>query len=178
MFTMTDSVIQSYPIFFQILTKDQVLGNDRSWWNSSTYATASQQAFQFLGQMPPLANKLANHTLGIFDTVARNPAGGEPYTATTLYNGLRTQNVYVHSSMQMFNSQGPGQGDSDIIAMIPVSAPAGSLITWQSSGSELDVFPLPNMVLQNIQFYLTDDMGQRLSLESGHVILQFKIYDP
>jgi hypothetical protein len=151
---------------FKILTKAEVLAQvTNTWYN---------------GPIPPLnatyvqqyANRLANRTLGM-----DSPLAGSSYTTDFVFNALRTYNVYIHSSMQQFASQGPGYGDSDVIGVIPVLAPLGSLNVWQASGSDLDVFPIPNMMLNTMTFYLTDDHGQQLALNDGYCTLNFKIYD-
>jgi hypothetical protein len=170
LFQFLDPAITEYPLVFNILNRDQVLGKVQNYWNSPT---APPLNYNMIG---PYANRLANASLGIINPV-QTTASNLTYTTDTLFNALRTYNVFIHSSMNQLASQGPGTGDSDVIAVIPVTAPLGSLNVWQASGSDIDVFPIPSMMLNTISFYLTDDHGQNLGLQNGHVTLVFKIYD-
>ena len=79
--------------------------------------------------------------------------------------------------MQTLSSQGPGKSDYDVIGMVPVLGGFGTLNTWQCSGSDIEVFSVANMTLQTLNFYLTNDSGQRLDLRGGTVALSFMIYD-
>ena len=160
-------VASPFPLCFKILNKDEVSGKLLDYYNGPIAPIGANY-------IRPYANRLANRVLGIADT----PNLGNPsYSADFLFNSLRTYNVFIHSSMNQFASQGPGSGDSDVIAAIPVMAPLGSLNVGQSSGSDIDVFPVPNMNLSTLSFYLTDDHGQQLTLKDGYVTLVFKIYD-
>jgi hypothetical protein len=79
--------------------------------------------------------------------------------------------------MQQLSSVGPGPGDSDVIAVIPVRTGFGTLNVFQCSGSDIDLFPVPHMTLQTLSFRLTNDYGQRVDLRNGNCVLSFKIYD-
>jgi hypothetical protein len=61
--------------------------------------------------------------------------------------------------------------------MIPVMGGFGTINVWQCSGTDIDVFSVANMSLQTLQFYLTNDSGQRLDLRGGNVALSFMLYD-
>jgi hypothetical protein len=165
-YTPTGGFVPPFSFMFKILTKQEVSAQITSTWYNGPIAPLNATYVQ------QYANRLANQTLGM-----DLPSAGTSYTTDFVFNALRTYNVYIHSSMQQFASQGPSQGDSDVIAAIPVLAPLGSLNVWQASGSDLDVFPIPNMMLNTLTFYLTDDHGQRLALNDGYCTLNFKIYD-
>lgn len=159
------------PYYFRILSKDDIFYG--GWWSGN------------LGGAPPdmpsnmiaYKDQLANGTLGFHGSNLQNPGPQEAFIAPGLFNTLGTSYVLIHSNMQTLSSQGPGLGDYDVIGMIPVLGGFGTLNVWQCSGSDIEVFSVANMTLQTLNFYLTNDSGQRIDLRGGTVALSFMIYD-
>jgi hypothetical protein len=156
------------PLYFHILSKDDIVLNN--WWGDNPPFVLPQGALQ---------NKdlLANATLGFHGSNLQNPGPNQPLLAPGLFNSLGTNYVLIHSNMQQLSSQGPGPADNDVVGMIPVLGGFGTLNAWQCSGSDIEVFSVANMSLHSLNFYLTNDSGQRLDLRGGNVALSFMIYD-
>ena len=159
----------TYPLYFHILSKNDILNGN--WW------TDNPQPPPLPSDMTAYKDQLANNTLGFHGSNLQNPGPQEAFIAPGLFNTLGTQYVLIHSNMQTLSSQGPGQGDYDVIGMIPVLGGFGTLNAWQCSGSDIEVFSVANMTLQTLNFYLTNDSGQRIDLRGGTVALSFMIYD-
>jgi hypothetical protein len=158
----------SAPFYVRILSRDDIVNGN--WWGDQGQPIVPPGMLQYKDQ-------LANETLGFYGTNLVNPGPGEALIATGLFNSLGTNCVYVHSNMQQLSSQGPSPGDSDVIAVIPVMGGFGTLNVYQCSGTDIDVFPVPNMTLQTLSFRLTNDYGQTLDLQGANCVLSFKIYD-
>jgi hypothetical protein len=156
------------PFYFHILSRSDVIQG--GWWADALPPPLPQNMLAYKDQ-------LANNTLGFHGSNLQNPGPQEALIAPGLFNTLGTQYVLIHSNMQQLSSQGPGQGDNDVIGMIPILGGFGTLNTWQTSGSDIEVFSVANMTLQSLNFYLTNDSGQRLDLRGGTVALSFMIYD-
>lgn len=157
------------PFYFHILSRNDIVNG--GWWQDNPIPPPLPQ------NMLLYKDQLANATLGFHGDNLQNPGPQEALIAPGLFNSLGTQYVLIHSNMQQLSSQGPGQGDYDVIGMVPVLGGFGTLNTWQCSGSDIEVFSVANMTLQTLNFYLTNDSGQRLDLRGGNVALSFMIHD-
>jgi hypothetical protein len=154
---------------FQVLSREEVL-------NPSLFYSDDNPPLR-LPNMDSFKNQLANTTLGFSGNNLQNSGPGEALVAPGLFNTLGTQYVCIHSNMQQLSSQGPGLGDNDVVGMIPVMGNYGSLNVYECPGTDIGVFSVAGMTLQSLNFYLTNDSGQRMDLHGGTVALSFMIYD-
>ena len=78
--------------------------------------------------------------------------------------------LYLHSDLQTFKSSGPRKADRDVIARIPCTVAHGFVEHY--SPYKMIVFPVTNISLKTLTFWLTHSSGEVVDLHGGNVSIE------
>ena len=103
---------------------------------------------------------------------------GFPYTSETLPTLGGLQNVYVHSTTIAEGNLVDGDVENhDVIAEVPVDAPYGARVNYESRDDELDSVNYDSLRnFDSINISLRDIDNNEIELNGGNVIIVLKIY--
>ena len=140
----------------------------------------SATAFELSGEVAGVQS--INYLLGNWDNVTLDTLTPTPYQFLNQVNLAGLDNVQLISqdlaSSNGFNSNSgekfPNGRTSDLVAIIPLNAPFGGLVTYRSRDidSEAIVSSLPHD-FTTLRFALTDSKGNYLYLDNSSLTLEF-----
>jgi hypothetical protein len=103
---------------------------------------------------------------------------GSPFTSQSLPALAGLQNVYVHSTTIGEGNLVDGDVENhDVIAEVPVDAPWGSRVNYESRDDELDSVNYGSLRnFDSIEISLRDLQNRQIQLNGGNVVIVLKIY--